>query len=412
MAIATVFYDFQELTVALPAATNNTPAFNNSAGLAISSSRTPIPNVQINSINYFATTVYFRKSGHFIVKCVDDPNSPQKFCYFIIPLATATANDGTSAVDFEQLTSRTAANVSFILNNSITGSKAGISVNGNDTTVLVETSVKVSITSFADWPDGTNDIWTIPSVTNNANLVPQSLEWNMNCAIEYEEESKTVLVSQNEKNDTLTLLLVTTMIAGASFLICPIIYPTMYPDVRLEIGFTHSGINYFWGLCSILAASFCIIKGALSNTNLYFFIAVTIIMVYFGGSQSLQLAGIENNDPEINERLQEIFTKQYSLERGWRLIAVWFLSVLLAALAAALTKVVPEVAAGFMPCLIFYYFVSLALSQVAVHRPYEWPAKWFFVFGGLIALVGTGALTLYMSGGTGAITSFVGENRS
>lgn len=189
-------------------------------------------------------------------------------------------------------------------------------------------------------------------------------DWEMDCEVLYADESSNGLVSSSEQANTITLLLTTTMIAGVSFITIPLIYPLLY-GANIEQGVGHSGINYYWGLCAAWAAFFSMIKGVVSGAPAYLFVAVTIGMVFFGGSQSLKLAGIENTEDYMTYAPSMFKTLLFESELtpGPRVVAI--AALFLSAIFVLLTASIKEIGAGFVTCLIFFGFVATGISMVA-----------------------------------------------
>lgn len=263
---------------------------------------TPSANVKYNDDNYFAVKAYLCRDpnggggGIFVIDCVDDVNQPDKHLFFCVMLKTKS--DLSSPVSFESYA--TGGNVRFTLNDQLADNDdAKVYSENGKTTVIAKNEINIKTdlnsTGYNGSISGLN-IAACSSIQNdNAKIIKQSLEWEMNCAVMYEDETEqTIVPDKLDKNDAINLLLTTLLIAGGVYTMGPSIYKALYykmTDVSFE------SLNGHWGITLISAAVLCIVTGVMFKTKAHYFIAITLLISYFAGSQSVR-AFLEKNDPE------------------------------------------------------------------------------------------------------------------
>ena len=296
-----VYYNFKPITV-----TVNKDDYKK--GAIMLSTQNSIANVRVNDVNYFAISLYIKKQDsseyYIVVKCVADPlESNSNVLFFVVPLVnpggtTADSdvdnimNGGASTLDLQKYLIPGAAFISENMNNSIT--------------VLVKSSsisVKKSLT------DAYSN--AIPNLQLNANIpatvTQQELDWVMSCDLldengeAYPNPTMNGSTSSVDSANTITFLMMSLMIAGAAYLIGPTIYNLGGLSKVAELignagAANHYSINIYWGIILVLSAIFCVIRGALIKQDMYYFLAIGLILSYFSATSAiLKLEGVANS---------------------------------------------------------------------------------------------------------------------
>lgn len=290
-----VFYNFPKLTVNIPTVSGTPYYQSNPINITYPVQSMPVPNVQLNAINYFATVLYFSENAnkkYLIMHCVDDVTSPQNYCFFTIELIPGANKENER--DFEGCFSAGGGNIHFTLNNNIAqNDKITIgAAQNNCITILTSTPIKI----FK--PDAIFSVnppanWQIPSGNTNGSLSQQAMEWNMNCIITHEDASQNI-VKQNgtDINNALTLFLTSLMIAGGAYTLGPAIYKKIYEPINAvattESGTSYASIDGHWGLTLVSAALACIIVGARNQKPIFYFVAITLCITYLAASQAVK----------------------------------------------------------------------------------------------------------------------------
>lgn len=303
MTTVNLYYDFQLLQSI--DYTSGNDYMNSAFALTPTSGGTIIANVKYKDVNYFATKVYFcnndqkinndQFNGFVVMECVDDAKGPDKHLFFCVPLMSG----GRTSVDFESYF--TTSKVKKIeLNRSLNpGDSAKVITNDKYTTVIVSTPVNVQTNSMPDNKISTAHSTAIAGLNlsecyamsnANATLVQQSIEWEMNCAIVDETETKTTLESPKiDTNDAITLFLVSLMIAGGAYTLAPAVYTALGYDTLNETGaISYQALNQNWGIVLVGAALWCIVTGVTLKQTAYYFMAITLVVTFLAGSQSVQ----------------------------------------------------------------------------------------------------------------------------
>lgn len=351
MASVNVSYDFEELQ-----SSGVGPNDYKTKGFIVTSSGgVPAANVKYNDINYFAFKVYFCKNdqninipnckGFVVIECVDDVNAPDKRLFFTVPVTT-----GGSGADFESFLTG-ASSVKFTLNNNLkSGDSVKVATSSPNTTLIVGTIVQVKTEVFNSGISTTQisglDLLSCSGLKSpNGKLTQQSIEWEMNCAIVDETESETKMVSPKmDSNQAITLFLTSLMVASGVYILAPAIYTGLgYDNLNESKTISFKGLNGNWGIVLIGAALLCIITGVTLKMQQYYFTAITLVIAYFAGSQSVKADLVNRGKSSILDEKGGPFDIFFTIKefgftnlRWWSLLLACIYFVLVATLGNAL----------------------------------------------------------------------------
>jgi hypothetical protein len=135
----------------------------------------------------------------------------------------------------------------------------------------------------------------------------QELDWVMSCDLldengeAYPNPTMNGHASTVDSANTITFLMMSLMIAGAAYLIGPTVYNlgglnTVAGLISDGAAPNHYSINIYWGIILILSAVFCVIRGALIKQDMYYFLAIGLVLSYFAATSAiLKLDGVAND---------------------------------------------------------------------------------------------------------------------
>ena len=297
-----VYYNFKPITVTVGADDYKTREI-------ILLTQKSIANVRLYDVNYFAFSLYITKQGsstyYLVVKCVADPTDmTSSVLFFVVPLMNPnTVSDresdidnimagGTTTLDLQKYLKFGAAAVSKNMNNSITVmvNSASISVNSSLTTAYNSAITNLQLDANIE-----------------ATVTQQELDWVLSCDLldengeAYPNPTMNGHVNTVDSANTITFLMMSLMIAGTAYLIGPTVYNmgglnTVAGLISDGAAPNHYSINIYWGIILILSAVFCVVKGALVKQDMYYFLAIGLVLSYFSATSAiLKLDGVAND---------------------------------------------------------------------------------------------------------------------
>ena len=310
--MTTIYYNFPEITLPLQGITSPS-----SHEIQLSSVGQPLANMQINNVNYSAKSIIIASSpsattnpGHLIVKCYADINDTDSNIVFIaIPLEVSTPNGSNpSNSDVDNIIESSGGAVKLTLNNYI-------KQNGNcvlpppnvfplTITLTSESAIPIkqptNVTFYNVGNISDIKIEQDPGNNTNAVLQKQELDWVMTCEL-LTEDGPTEKV-QNDPGTTATtisLFLMTIMIASTAYAAGPILYTElgMFSFAKNGLKDNHYALNVYWGANLIILALLCIIQGLKSKAPTYYFIAIALVFSFFSATSGiLKLKDVGNID--------------------------------------------------------------------------------------------------------------------
>jgi hypothetical protein len=310
--MTTIYYNFPEITLSLHGI--DSPS---SHEIQLSSVGQPLTNMQINNVNYSAKSIIIASSpsattnpGHLIVKCYADINDTNSNMVFIaIPLTVSTpGGSNPSSSDVDNIINSKGEPVKLTLNNYIKQggqcvlpppNKFPLTITlGSDSAIPIQQPINITFYNVGN----VSDIKIDPEPGNKANAVlqKQELDWVMTCEL-LTEDGPTEKV-QNDPGTTATtisLFLMTIMIASTAYAAGPILYTElgMFSFAKNGLKDNHYALNVYWGVNLIVLALLCIIKGLKSKSPSYYFIAIALVFSFFSATSGiLKLKAVGNID--------------------------------------------------------------------------------------------------------------------
>ena len=301
-----VYYNFPEII--LPVQGLDTPS---SKEIHLSIPGLPATNIMLNDQNYSAYSIFLASETgtssspmYLIVKCYADVNdTTSNLIYLAIPTKIDTSDNAVDT-DIDNIINATKSTpvVTLNLNDFIkhpTDANKNVecavtSTNVFPVTITLDTEIRIknraetikcydinNISNFALNPDVKSN--------KNAFMKQQDLDWIMSCELLTEDgPTKTEKVDPDKTANTISLFLMSILIAGVANFIGPIIYTGfgMYA-VAHSLNDNHYSANIFWGATLISVAILCIIQGIKSKDTLFYFIAIGLVLSYFAGTSGV-----------------------------------------------------------------------------------------------------------------------------
>lgn len=311
-------------------------------------------NIQYNSNNFTATTFYFTNNSgtnYFVVKCHDDPIdiSKSSYIYFVFPLELSNTDEKTSETDIDNIIKSTGTKVVSLTLNTIISSNRLRSVNIYTSTptssskvvvTLVTNPIKIATkaTEFPRVYDVNNILKITLSGTSVSALIHrQDLDWQMDCELLTEDDNSTTnipnLNNQDTTATTITLLSMIIIIACVGYISAPVIYQLdlstnpSKDNVRSICKFVenhfklssgkpnHYAINVYFGLFFVFMGAILFINGIVTNTKIYHFFAISVVLFYFSSTSSI-VKSHDIGNPDKNQFINTdspimVFTKYY-----------------------------------------------------------------------------------------------------
>jgi len=136
----------------------------------------------------------------------------------------------------------------------------------------------------------------------NATMQQQDLDWVMSCELLTEDGAKNEQVDPGTTATTISLFFMSIMIAGAANFVGPIIYTGVGMSKLAGIlNDNHYSINVYWGITLVALAILCIVQGVKSNTSIYYFVAIGVILSYFSATSGVLVLGKTFSPPFSTE---------------------------------------------------------------------------------------------------------------
>lgn len=332
--MTTVYYNFPAISLSLQGL--GSPSSNE---IQLPHVGQPLTNIQLNNVNYTAYSVIIASSGassttpgHLIVKCYADVNDKtSNLVYLALPLKVpppdGTSQTSSSDVDNIINASGGTTTVNLNLNNYI---KSGVScvvpsINSFPVTITLDSTSAIPIQQYVNTPF--YNIGSIPGLAvdsnvpndKNATMQQQDLDWIMSCELLTEDgPTEKQKVDPGTTATTISLFMMAIMISGATYVAGPILYTElgMFSLAKNGLHDNHYSINVYWGITLILLAILCIVNGVTANNTTYYFIAIGLILSFFGATSSvLKLKGVANAEGsgfENTEHALKVYSEIFS----------------------------------------------------------------------------------------------------
>jgi len=265
----------------------------------------PVTNIMLNDNNYSAYSIFLASDTgnslstiYLIVKCYADVNdTTSNLIYLAIPTKSDTS-DNDVETDIDNIINATTKTPVVTLNlNDFIKTNVECSVTSTNTfpvTITLDTEIlrKKLISTINCY-----NIHNIPHLAvdtdvkshKNAFMKQQDLDWIMSCELLTEDgPSKIEKLDPDKTANTISLFLMSILIAGTANFIGPIIYTGfgMYA-VAHSLNDNHYSANIFWGATLISVAILCIVQGIKSKDTLFYFIAIGLVLSYFAGTSGV-----------------------------------------------------------------------------------------------------------------------------
>lgn len=321
-----VYYNFPTINLSLSGLNNPS-----SKKIKLSSVGQPLTNLMLDDVNYTAGVVYIAgpkndSPSHLIFECYSDIKDPtSNIIYFVVPLIADLNSNTTSDVD-NIIEPGNRETVELTLNNYIK-KNGSCFVQQQPTfpiTITLDAESKIPIKSYANKnfyvSSSINNLSIHSGTDTNATLQHQDLDWIMSCELltEDDNDKKKTPVDPSPTSTTISLFMMAIMIAGSAYLMGPIIYTEsgMYKLATGVLRGNHYSINFYWAITLILLAVTCVWNGVSSNNNIYYFIAIALVLSYFGATSAIiKVPGVANQEGNaINkDPNQSIFAVYYAI---------------------------------------------------------------------------------------------------
>jgi hypothetical protein len=269
--------------------------------------------MKLNDINYFAYSLYITtqdSSGFLIIKCLADPvDMTSNTLFFAIPLVIPPQTN-TPKSDVDNIMA--GGSVTLDLQKYLKPGDAKVSATQNRTTTVVAKTFTIPVqTPLSNSFSGSIPNLQIKNARTDATLTKQELDWVMSCDLldengtPYPNPTMNDAVKQKDTANTITFLMMLLLIGGAAYFAGPMVYKLggLY-NIAEVLGVTteskspnHFALNIYWGIILITAGIFCVINGALTKQDLYYFLAGGLILAYFAATNAiLKMEGVSKND--------------------------------------------------------------------------------------------------------------------
>jgi len=383
----TVYYNFPEITLNLVSSGKTNPS---SQKIQLRQIGQPTTNIQLNEINYSAVAVYIagdeKNPKYLIIECLADINDNNSSkIYLAVPLKVIT-DEKKPKSDVDNIINSTGGAVKLTVNNYIK-TDANCIVNQNkdylttivlkdDSAILVHNTLPDNFYKLSSFRDLNIDVTPQP----NGKMNQKDLDWIMSCELLTEDgPEEKQLVDPGATATTITMFLMSIMIAGTTYLFAPIIYKDtgFYNMVRGKLNHNHYAVNVYFGITLIIMAILCFIQGVVNNIRIYYFLTIGLILSFFSGTNAvLKLEGVSNDKGDgfqdshnTFQVYSEFFELQCStLSSFWRILYKSLIVILyLYALSAMFGGMAVKNNALFFGNLIAFFFISF-LPLVFIFR--------------------------------------------
>jgi hypothetical protein len=301
-----VYYNFPELTLNLTGGTKNP----SSQKIQLTNPGQPTTNIQLNEINYSAVAIYVARDDHnpkyLILECLADINDlNSNKIYLAVPLKIVGEKEPNSDVD--NIIGSKGGEVKLTVNKYIKSDSDCIVNTKNkdlkfpitivlkdDSAIPVHSTSSEYLYALSSFPDLNTSIEPV-----NGKMHQKDLDWIMSCELLTEDgPEEKQLVDPGATATTITMFLMSIMIAGTTYLFAPIIYKDLklYDMVNNKLNQNHYALNVYFGITLVLMGLLCLVQGMASNSRIYYFMTVGIILSFFAGTSAiLKLDGISND---------------------------------------------------------------------------------------------------------------------
>ena len=330
----TIYYNFPLLSVSLQGA-------NCSQEIHIPKSTQPTTNVQIDNDDFTAYSILITTDSasnlpnYLVMKCFADINdTTSKMVYIAVPI-TVLPDGNANKTDLDNIIEPNGATmVNMTLNNYIKDGKDCVESNDNNiTTVTLDKDSVITINKYVGKTyyaqSKLSGFKPNPDIkgSKNAKVAKKELDWVMNCELLTEDGEKTEVIEVGSTAITMSLFMMTMLIAGVVYLWGPIVYESFGINSGIKNSFqgNHYAVNLFIGINFSIVALMLISYGASASNNsqMYFFAALILMLSYFAGTSGiLSKNGISNADHTGFEKTDDKFAF-YSSITFWFLI-FWF----------------------------------------------------------------------------------------
>ena len=326
----TIYYNFPLLSVSLQ-------GVNCSQEIHIPKSTQPTTNVQIDNVNFMAYSILITTDSasnlpnYLVMKCFADVNdTTSKMVYIAVPI-TVLPDGNTNKTDLDNIIEPNGATmVNMTLNNYIKDGKDCVESNDNNiTTVTLDKDSGITVnmyvgktyyaqsrlSGFKPNPDTKG--------SKNAKVAKKELDWVMDCELLTEEGKKTETIELGSTAITMSLFMMTMLIAGVVYLWGPIVYEVFGMNSGIKNSFegNHYAVNLFIGINFSIISLILFSYGASNDSQMYSFAALIIMLSYFAGTSGvLTKDDISNADHTGFEKTDKMLAF-YSNLTYW----LWFL---------------------------------------------------------------------------------------
>lgn len=391
-----VYYSFAPITVTLAANDYSTKE------IIITKLQNTPPNLRLNDINYYAKSLYITKqssSPYLIIKCLADANDDSSdVLFFAIHLVP-----GKEESDVDNLMK--GGSVELDLHKYLKPGEANVSSSQNHTITVVVPEKTCVIPVKTSLTNGYQSAITNLQLdaTIPATIAKQDLDWVMSCdlldedGIAYPNPTMNDSAKQTDTANTITFLMMSLMIAGSAYLIGPTVYNLagLFKLAKVlgaggEEGSSkpnHYTLNIYWGILLILAAIMCIVQGGITKKDIYYFLAIGLILAYFAATSAiLKLEGVANEAGTGFKNMSGMFKYFGSINSSESELVVAGVSPTIRIIATAFFYV------GFLLGLVF---MILGVSNVGKDKDKD--PKVFFSVGIILFLALPGISMLMLA---------------
>lgn len=279
--------------------------FQNNALAA--SSESHVVNFAYESTHYFVKSVSMvADSGtkYFVIQSETEAGEvPQNFFNVAIPLANST--DSTDITRLITAAKNSTTSYSINLNN-VFSTLIGTKESGSSGKVATRDDTKyfVAATQLKADLNGLDSLQSesIPSDGTQVSLVQSHIGWDLSCVLldekghPYENPTTNTAVPTTDSANTLVLMTLVIMVAGAIYILAPIVYPFLFEGAKsINKDISDSAFNWFWFIVLMLSTIPPIVLAATSQKSSYFLLALTYGLSYFAGTAGV-VKSIKDND--------------------------------------------------------------------------------------------------------------------
>lgn len=321
----TVYYNFPLLSVSLQGA-------NCSQEIHLQKSTQPATNIQIDNANFMAYSILITTDSasnlpnYLVVKCLADINdTTSKMVYITIPI-TVLPSENTNKTDIDNIIEPNGASmVNITLNNYIKDGKDCVeSTDNNITTITLDKDSGITVNKYVGKTyyaqsrlSGFKPNQSVKG-NKNAKIAKKELDWVMDCELLTEDGKKTETIELGSTAVSISLFMMTMLIAGVVYLWGPIIYEVsgMKSGINNSLQGNHYAVNLFIGINFSIVAFMLFSYGASTGSQMYSFVALSLLISYFAGTSGvLTTDGISNANHSWFAKTDKMFAFYSSICR-------------------------------------------------------------------------------------------------